>query len=117
MTTLSLYYGLDTRSEGFEGLDYVGVRHSSPFSANGNLQLSEVWVGSGTGLGLNNAPYGVVQGVGIWRGWRPKLLGPCPWQIGNNPPLSLVAGMPWGIVLLPYIVAIRVVGLNPWLHH
>jgi len=86
----------------------VVLGQGPPGLGDGDLQSLHTWVGGLTGLGLENAPYGVVQRVQVRAGGGPHRLGPESGQGRRQPLLGPFGRVGRSSVLLEDVVAIRI---------
>ena len=110
---LSLDHLLEPDPERLAHLDDVGLGQGPPVLGIGDLLSLHTWVGGLTGLGLQNAPYQVVQRVEVRTGQGPHVLGPESGQARRQPLLGPFRGVGWGPVLLEEVIAIWIVLAKP----
>ena len=117
MTPICLNHGLEPGPEGTTDLDDVVHGHGIPLLLDRGLQGVNVSVGGSTGLALNIAPNSIIQWCSIWRGRWPEVGRPEISQIVLTPLLNNLGFMAWGAVLLPAVVALGVLLIQPWLNN
>ena len=86
----------------------------SPLLDNGSLQRIYIRVRGSIGLPLNGAPPEKVKGIQIWAWWGPNILFPKFDHIVFAKSLVFYRNMGWGAILLPNIIALGVIGFDPW---
>ena len=91
----------------------VVLGQGPPGLGDGDLQSLHTWVGGLTGLGLENAPYRVVQRVEVRAGGGPHVLGPESGQARRQPLLGPFRGVGRGPVLLEEVIAVWIVLAKP----
>jgi len=92
------------------------VLHNGPLLLNGGLQGIDVWVGDGTGFGLDIAPHGVVQWVAVGAGGWPQVVRPESHKVVLAPLLLGFDLVARSGVLLENVVAVGEGGIQPRLN-
>ncbi len=76
IATIGLDDGHEPLAEGLAHLLDVGLVHVVPVLVDGGLELVNIGMADGAGLGLDMQPECAVERVGVRGVWRPYLLGP-----------------------------------------
>lgn len=111
----SIQDGLEPGPELLAGLFDEGLTEVVPLLLHRGPEGVKTVVGSSTGPGLQNAPDSIIQWIKIWGCQRPKVRGPEIFEVGLAPLLDSLGCVARSSILLPHIVAVGIVGIDPGL--